>query len=253
MNPISQHSDETLDSLCKPATSFGGSPWMISFLDTISLILTFFILVYSMAEIDAHKWEQIAQTMPSATHKKVSEQPGFARPKENLAAIQQSRAVDLDYLEILLQRRLEKLDAEGMVWLETFPDRLVLHLPADSFFELASADIPQNTRPLVASLAQSLRYIPNQIAVQGHADPDPIDSPLYPSNWELSLARAQSVAAIFAEAGYSGEIETQGFGDRDFALREENMLRDRRFNLARRVDIVIYSYLPEHDLSIFHP
>jgi chemotaxis protein MotB len=89
-----------------------------------------------------------------------------------------------------------------------------------------------------------LRKRPNVSEVAGHAVPGKPQA-RYPSNWELSLRRASSVAAALRSAGYEGGVVARGYGDAQFGALSEDLPAERRNALARRVDIVIGAFARE--------
>jgi len=115
---------------------------------------------------------------------------------------------------------------------------LVIHLPELLLFDTGEAQVKPQAEPLLERLAAILKKIPNHIMVEGHTDNLPINTPQFPSNWELSAHRATSLVRYlvdkhhlaprrFAAAGY-GEFSPLA-GNEDEAGRRLN----------RRVDLVI--------------
>ena len=91
------------------------------------------------------------------------------------------------------------------------------------------------------SLGGLLARIRNRIEIVGHSDPRPItnESAQYASNWELSLARAASVANILSQVGYRREVTARGMSSARYDELPASMPEQKRLDLSRRVDIVV--------------
>lgn len=115
---------------------------------------------------------------------------------------------------------------------------LVIHLPEFLFFASGEAQIRPEAEPLLDRLAEILRKIPNHVAVEGHTDNRPINTPQFPSNWELSVHRATSLVRYLVEKDHLDPARFAAAGYGEFApLTGNDEEPGRRLN--RRVDIVI--------------
>jgi chemotaxis protein MotB len=107
-------------------------------------------------------------------------------------------------------------------------------------FDSASASISDSAAPLLAKAASVLREIPNRIRVEGHTDDMPINSELFPSNWELSAARAASVVYLLSRQGVGPErLAAVGRGEHhplDVNSTEEGRARNRRVTIIVLAD-----------------
>lgn len=97
----------------------------------------------------------------------------------------------------------------------TFNQRWVeVNLDSKILFESASANLHQEVLRALSSMSQVLRVVPNEISVEGHTDNIPISTREYPSNWELSSARAASVVHFMARQGLDpGRLSAVGMGE----------------------------------------
>ena len=120
--------------------------------------------------------------------------------------------------------------ADTELWIE-------VEINSDILFPTASARLDPIAQQTLGSLAEVLADVPNLLRVEGHTDSMPIATALYPSNWELSAARAASVVHLFADNGVApSRLAMVGYGE--FRPREENTDADGR-NRNRRVMVVI--------------
>ncbi|HCR14081.1 OmpA family protein [Solidesulfovibrio sp.] len=108
-----------------------------------------------------------------------------------------------------------KLDiASGAVEIVPRENGVELSLRGAAFFDLASADIKPAGLPLLRDIAATLAGTPYKVTVEGHTDNLPIESWLYPSNWELSSARASRVARFLIDHGVAREhLRVEGLAD----------------------------------------
>lgn len=220
--------------------------WMLSFADLISLMLVFFVLLFSMSSIKVDKWETLVDALTrrlAPTDERVTPVPSAAF---NVGTVFHRTAEPLDYLHGLLERTIRVDDALSGTLLFRLEDRLVLSLPGDLLFPTGQVELGERAERAVFNLGGVLRNIANRVGVVGHSDPVPIigrDGP-YASNWELSIARAAAVANALSQAGYAENIVALGAAESRFPLLE-NLPEDRRFDVARRVDVVIFEGLAE--------
>jgi chemotaxis protein MotB len=105
-------------------------------------------------------------------------------------------------LEDIRKELANKLDVtNGAVEVTARENGVELNLRGAAFFDLASADIKTGGVPLLRDIAATLAGTPYKVTVEGHTDNLPMDSWLYPSNWELSSARASRVARFLIDHG----------------------------------------------------
>jgi chemotaxis protein MotB len=120
------------------------------------------------------------------------------------------------------------------------PDAVNLVISDSILFAPASADLSTAGQALLGQLADVLRTLPYSVSVEGHTDNVPIHTPLYPSNWELSSARAASVTRRLIEQGVARErLRTVGYGDtrpRSDNATAEARAKNRRVTFVLRVE-----------------
>ncbi len=213
--------------------------WLVTFTDVMALMLTFFVLLYSMSVPQAEKWEDLSDALSSRLSK--LEGAPFSEGTQdviNIDRIDQSNALSLGYLRTLLQQLLKKHSIEDVVVFEN-ANRLIVSLPSVLFFEEGSADIQSSGQKVLFVIGGALTRVQNRIEVVGHADPQKITGGKYKDNWELSLARGASVAMVLSNVGYDRNITVRGLSSGRFEELSRDIDQDTRYSLARRVDIVI--------------
>lgn len=206
-----------------------GRAWMTTFTDLICLMLTFFVMLYAMSEPDPARYRTLVSGAPG-----VSEAGGWVQPPgAALTATQVDRghATDLGYLGRIFENLLADHPELASVRIERREQGLVLALPSELLFTPGDATLSPEGRQAMFVMGGVAANIGNAVDVVGHADSTPAGS-RWPSNWELSLARAQAVAQALREAGYLRDITVRGHGAGQAAATGDKAL-------ARRVELVV--------------
>jgi chemotaxis protein MotB len=215
-----------------------GRAWMITFTDLASLLLAFFVLLFSMSSVRMDSWQvaidSLSRTLnPTRVDKVVPSAVPF-----NIGTTYPKRGSDLDYLATVLKEAMREDALLSNTRIMRLADRLIVALPGDLLFEKGRAELSERADKSLLILGSVLRNIGNRIGVNGHSDPEPLNAGAYKSNWELSLARAVTVSNALRHAGYGREIVAYGFADSRYQQLPK-IEEERRRALARRVDIVI--------------
>jgi len=214
------------------------STWLITFADLIALVLAFFVMMYATHRVEQGDWQAMVKSLSQSlkTSTEVAEKP--AEP-ENVRLINRPRAMALAYFEALL-RDLQK--SEPLLYdirLHRLDDRLIIAVPGNLLFLPGRADPVDDAARRIAVLANILRNVSNRIDVFGHTDPSPVAGQVFESNWELSLARAETVADMLRSSGYPRKVGAFGLADTRFEDLAEISSLSRKLQLARRVDIIV--------------
>lgn len=173
--------------------------WLMSYADMITLLMSFFVLLISMSHIDPVKFEKV--------------QGGMARDIGKHQTAQPLQELKTEVGQVLKGLKVD----ETAVGIGSDDRGLVLDFDAGTFFEPASAKVKDEFLPTLQKVAETLnspRYSAFQVEVQGHTDDTPINTPAFPSNWELSAARATTVVRIFIQDGLEPtRMSAEGLAD----------------------------------------
>lgn len=219
----------------------GKTTWLISFTDVITLMLTFFVLLFSMSTPKQEDWSMATGALNAAFKSNFgnSGQAGLDLSEFNIDSIDASAGLNLDYLASLLGNLFkDKKRFEGVV-VTALPESIVVSLPSEVIYAPGDATLTEEGEKAIYSIGSVLKRIDNKIEVDGHTDPTPIQTAEFPSNWELSLARAQSVATKLYTFGYQHGISVQGFADTRYDDLAQDFPEAFKNDIARRVDIII--------------
>lgn len=215
--------------------------WLITFADLAALMLTFFILLFSMSKVDTATWEVIVASLkqelnPSTTGLRLSSVVPNEVPRIDIP-----QSTDLDYLNTLIIEKIRDHPLLSRAIFTRLHDGLVISLPSDALFETGSATLTEGAGEAAELLVEVLGLVGNRVDTHGHSDPTPIDGGEFVSNWELSVGRALSLATMLLEAGLDKDIAAFGFADSRYADISSEFTEEQRLSLGRRVDVVIRS------------
>ena len=140
-----------------------------------------------------------------------------------------------DQLELQLKEEIEK----GEIRLKRYKTKTVINIDNSILFDSGRATLKQDVKKSLIKIANALnKYPENNIQIEGHTDDVPINTPQYPSNWELSAARAIAVLRFFVEKSDMDPRKLSAVGLGEYhPLAPNDSPKNRRLN--RRVDIVI--------------
>jgi chemotaxis protein MotB len=226
----------------RPASQPPGAPkWMVTFSDLITLILVFFILLFSMSQIDIVKFRTIADSFqqrqilefyPSVIP---FDNPSAEPEMEKDESQPQGGESDQDLNQLLadIQSYLKENKLNDVVVATRTERGVVLVLQEQALFASGEATVLEDAYPFLNKVGDLLERIPNFVKVEGHTDNRPIDTYRFPSNWELSSARASSVIRylIQTENLDPKRFIAVGYGDtRPIAPNDtsENLQKNRR-------------------------
>jgi chemotaxis protein MotB len=211
--------------------------WLVSYADFITLLFAFFVVMYAISQINEGKYRLLSDALLQAFKPESAQQrppPDAARsphsPAQLPAAQMQEVARDLvNALGDLIQGGQVRVTESGL--------GIAVEINASILFDSASAALADPATPTLVALARVLAPLPNDIQVEGHTDNTPISTAQFPSNWELSAARASSVVRLFNANGVASvRLVAVGYADtRNIAVNETAEGRSRN----RRVTVMI--------------
>lgn len=213
--------------------------WLITFADLVSLLITFFVLLFSMKNIDGQRWQDIKGALSGAlAFEEITDQNVNT---DNIETIDLAQADNLTYLKAILQQRA-RADAvlrEATLRVSPKGDELRISVPSRLLFETGSADLLPQGQDAIGRLGDMLKNIDNSIVIAGHTDPVPIQGGKYETNWELSMMRAVGVLKKLRATGVVSPMQALGYADSKFDMIQSNLPVSIRYLKARRVEIII--------------
>ncbi|MHA1600661.1 MAG: OmpA/MotB family protein [Alphaproteobacteria bacterium] len=198
---------------------------MVTFADLMALMLAFFVLLFSMSQIQRQKWQSIVESLAShqsATYE--TETAKYAADYQVAAPIIPPGA-DLDYLEPVLRDHFaaEPMLAGGLI--ERVEGGLGISFPDERLFVGSTPKLTARGTKVISALGSVLRSLNNAVDVNARMKSG---ATVETGNWETTLARSVAVARILAQSGYSGSVVARGRGSQivgadglDLLVRED--------------------------------
>jgi chemotaxis protein MotB len=233
--------------------------WLLTYADLITLLMVFFVVLYSMSSADSTKFKQISAALEQAfnvdvLHGYTATSIGDGSPASPVTPIdnliQNNEVPQVARIQQAIQSVVDQAHQSGDqqqpdVTVGTDKEGVVIRLSGSYLFDSGRAELKPNSFTLLDAIAGQLKLEPNDIRVDGHTDSTPlIGSALFPTNWELSVARALAVTRYLTETDgiLSTRMEAAGFGE-----FRPIVLNDTRENRAlnRRVEIHLLSSTPD--------
>ncbi len=212
--------------------------WLITYADMVTLLMALFIVLYAVSVADQTKFDKLAESLSQAFGVEVLEgnDPDYAVPNISGSALFEDIRRDLNSL----QDRLDALQAvgpgSGGVSAKRNREGILISLYGNFLFDSGKATVNDEALSVLEAVVAEIDP-DHPIRVEGHTDNIPIDTVLYPSNWELSSARATSVVRSLIELGVKPErLQAAGYGENRPVV--DNDSRDNRAR-NRRVDLQI--------------
>jgi chemotaxis protein MotB len=209
--------------------------WVVSYADFITLLFAFFTTMYAISHVDIGKLEKFSGSMKSAFR-------ATGTDEKRTAIIEGIRPVNYDDVRIEkdLKSVYEKFDRTEGIDIKRDERGVTISFGDSVLFETGSPDINPDARRLLSSVEPIMRKTGNQIIIEGHTDNVPIKGRRYPSNWELSVARATGVLVYYLREHKldPSRFSAAGYGEfKPVASNSDPAGRARN----RRVDIIFVS------------
>lgn len=228
--------------------------WLISYADFITLLFAFFVVMYSVSSVNEGKYKVLSETLTgvfNAPQRSVRPievgdhpapgvtraaddviQPQVREAPRNPAISEEGRTEALRAMADKLTLAFDELISQGVVTVESNEAWLELSLRNSLLFGSGDAEPHYDAFPVVETIASVLVNRDNAIRVEGFTDNQPIRTSAFPSNWELSAARAAAVVRMLTMEGIEGErLAAVGYGQHQPVARndtEEGRRRNRR-------------------------
>lgn len=243
--------------------------WLVSYADFVTLLFAFFVVMYAISSVNEGKYRVLSESLDAvfnetlrsnepiqvgelARQTKVDPIP-FQDPTQDVgknAEPTSNPAADLDELENMLAVSLGHYLDKDLVEMVRLDDRIEVRIKDRMLFGSGNAALGRDALPVLQDLAKVLRSQAHGIEVEGHTDDIPISTAQFPSNWELSAARAASVVHFLSRLGVSpGRMAAIGYGE--FRPLDENLTAEGR-SRNRRVSIMLTPPEQAIDRSMEH-
>ena len=248
--------------------------WLISYADFITLLFAFFVVMYSISNVNQGKYKILSKTLDEVFKKPITSiEPlelsdiasfiGGVDNKETDAPINKtvnnpddvndySQEIPLDLLIKEVKDKFKGLIDDGKVSLREEQNWLEIQINSSLLFQTGGSFLTTEAESLIKDLATMLKAFINPVTVEGFSDNVPIENAIYPSNWELSADRATRVVRALIDNGlHPARLSAVSYGS-NFPIASNKTVEGRKQN--RRVVFLIEknntrrSYLDENSL-----
>ena len=187
--------------------------WLVSYADFITLLMVLFVILYSMGQIDVKKYKTLAESMRSAfsvgaaaqvVDSQINQVGGTSEDGTSKPIVVPGIPEGPTQSEEVAGQLTSMLSSQNLgsaVSVQTNIEGVLISLSERLVFKEGQSDLPPESFPVLDTIVGMIRPINNKIRLVGHTSNIPSSSPQYPGNWELSLARAMSVARYMINAG----------------------------------------------------
>jgi len=253
--------------------------WLVSYADFITLLFAFFVVMYAVSSVNEGKYRVLSNTLTDAfreptrssdpiqigelrrsagtlvgdslsqslidsdnhagsePNEPLPEDQGFEESPANTGPMAEQKR--LGYIASSLASVMQHLVDRGEVSIEQTGNRVEMNIKSQVLFTSGSARLSNSAVRLLGDLSKVLKPVPNPLSVEGYTDNVPIRTAAFPSNWELSAARAASVVHLFTRLGVAPErLAAVGYGEYR-PLADNATEAGRRQN--RRVVLVVHA------------
>lgn len=221
-----------------------GDEWLATYSDCVTLLMTFFVLLYAMSSVDENKMRALAQAfrsvMAGEAGDTILEYSLYNGDVPLIGGEIPTDTVDGEKIEESMYYQVSKFvadhDLEAVVDIIESDLGVVIQLRDNILFETSKSDLRSESKEILDSIAALISSMNNNIVVEGHTDNRPINTAEFPSNWELSVDRAVNVVRYFVENGKidPSRLSATGYGEFQPIVdndTEENMEKNRRVNI----------------------
>jgi len=211
----------------RPNFDDSSSSWLITYSDAITLLLAFFVMILAVSDLNQGKVEALKEGLSQVITNEDKPTP-FTDIKTGLEQYIQQQGLQ-DQLSVVLDNKGVKVEFANV-----------------ALYDSGSADIKADALPLLQEVSRVIRetsHSTHMIEVEGHTDDLPISTEQFPSNWELSSARATNVVKYLLSAGLEKQrLKASGFADSRPKQTDADSSIDQQREANRRVVVFVRRY-----------
>lgn len=205
--------------------------WVVSYADFVTMLLALFMVMYAVSQINNQNLGELQNKMQN-TFTKSSRSEYVTKHQENMNS---DRRFEVATIEKIFKNDLKKTAGVKLV---KDPRGLIVRVNSTSLFDKGSAEIKPQAKTTLTEIVKILTKMDNPVIIEGHTDSVPIKNIKFPSNWELSTARATNIISFITKTGKipPKRLCAIGYGEYN-PIGDNTSISGRMLN--RRVDIII--------------
>lgn len=234
----------------KKAKSSGAPAWMATYSDLMSLLLTFFVLLFSMSSVSEEQFKAVAEplrvALAGSSNDSILEDNGSTISDLNTTEVEDSESVEstnvipqeVQELYETANKYMAENGIESDLTISRDTEGVYIDIQESILFTSGNADITASGEETLSKLSGLFDLFDNKIVVEGYTDNVPINNSKFSSNWELSTGRAVSVLRYLSEErGVSpNRLAAKGYGEHSPQVANDS---DENRALNRRVNVII--------------
>lgn len=222
--------------------------YLLTYSDLVTLLLVFFIVLYAMSDVNEEKYSNLATSLQGVFQNEQSESGAVGEetsqvipltPEESMAIQAIKEQQYLQELKRNIDQQIKERGLEQDIQTSLYDAGLKIVLTNKILFNSGEAVLKKESKSVISAISQLINDVKNPIQINGYTDNIPISTFQFPSNWELSSARAISVLKQILQANNSLNPEifsATGYGEHhSISTNETKIGREKN----RRVEIII--------------
>lgn len=216
--------------------------WLVSYADFITLLFAFFVSMYAMSSVNEGKFRIMSESLAIAfnptlyTSTKMQEGPRFVKEQRAHMADEFKDMLTGNYQKV--QTALKELEKEKKLTLLYDEQKITIRISESTLFKPGTDELLPEAIPVLDEVAYVLKDVPNNLRIEGHTDNIPISTPRFPSNWDLSSARAIRLLKFLIDSHTYDPRRLSALGYGEYRPIASNDTPDGRTR-NRRVDIMV--------------
>ncbi len=226
--------------------------WLITYSDLITLLLAFFIMMYTFSKQDAQKYQEVSEQLRAIFTGGTSIlKTGASTGSKTVITLPQSTSSDKDVekqLEKEIQSMADALDQEHKISVFTDERGIVIRIMDRAFFDEGHAQLKETAKQALSKIAPIIMGSDSPVRIEGHTDNVPIKTNEFGSNWELSVRRATEVVRHLIEKHDFPPERISASGYAEYRPVAPNDTEQNRA-LNRRIEIILLKPSPADPLK----
>lgn len=226
----------------KPEEHENHERWLVSYADFITLLFAFFVSMYAISSVNEGKFRIMSEALAIAfnptlyTSTKMQEGPRFVKEQKSHMAQEFKDMFTSNYQK--LQTALKELEKEKKLTLLMDDQKITIRISESTLFASGTDELLPEAVQVLDEVAKVLKEMPNNVRIEGHTDNIPINTPRFPSNWDLSSLRSIRILKFFIDSHKYEPRKMSALGYGEYRPITSNDTPEGR-GKNRRVDIMV--------------
>ncbi len=221
------------------------APWMNTYADMMTLLLCFFVLLFSMSVVEIEKFQAVMSSLQGALGILEGASTPVITPSDDIFDLQELQAqilaqemADMKMMAEMFEKEMVEAGLADKVAIKLEERGVILRFADSVLFDIGEAQLRPQSRKVLLKVGELISKIDNPVRVEGHTDNWAINTPRFPSNWELSTGRATQVIRFLIEEANLDPKQLQAAGYGEYHPIDTNDTAEGR-QRNRRVDVII--------------